>query len=151
MNLSNSSIMPDAAVIHACKNIKKNFDYILMLQPTSPLRTTKDIDNSIKKIIFEKGDSLLSVFKCHSFIWENRKNLFKPKNYNFLKRPRSQSMTQFQENGAIYITKPRIYKMNKNRLGGKISYYEMSYWKSFDINSLEDFIRVEKLYSENLK
>ncbi len=151
INLSNSSVMADAAVIHAYKQIKKKFDYIVMLQPTSPLRTSKDIDNAIKRIIYEKSDSLLSVFKSHGFIWKNKKKTFKPLNYNFLKRPNSQSMSQFQENGAIYITKPKTYEKNKNRLGGKISFYEMSFWKSFEIDSLDDFVKVEKLYSENTK
>ena len=32
-------------------------------------------------------------------------------------------MSQFQENGAIYITKPKIYFLNKNELGGKISLF----------------------------
>ena len=143
--------MPDAAIMHAYKKIGQNYDYIAMLQPTSPLRTTKDIDDSIKKIILEKSDSLLSVFKSHSFLWKKKKSKYLSSNYNYLKRPRSQKMSQYQENGAIYITKPKIYQSNKNRLGGKISLYEMSFWKSFDINSLEDFQYVEKIYKNNFQ
>ena len=63
-----------------------------------------------------------------------------------MKRPRSQNMSQFQENGAIYITKPKIYFLNKNRLGGKISLFPMKFWNSFDINDLEDFRYVERIY-----
>jgi len=147
--LSSNTIMPDASIIHCYKKLKKTYDYIVMLQPTSPLRTTNDIDHAIKQIILEKSDSLLSVFESHSFLWKKIKKNSIPINYHYLKRPRSQNMTQFQENGAIYITKPKIYFSNKNRLGGKISLFLMKFWNSFDINSLEDFQHVEKIYKNN--
>ncbi len=144
--LSNNTIMPDASIIHCYKKIKKKYDYIVMLQPTSPLRTANDVDRAIKKIVLEKSDSLLSVFESHSFLWKKKKNNSIPINYHYLKRPRSQNMSQFQENGAIYITKPKIYFLNKNRLGGKISLFPMKFWNSFDINDLEDFRHVERIY-----
>jgi CMP-N-acetylneuraminic acid synthetase len=43
------------------KLIKRKFDFVVLLQPTSPLRTSKDIDNSIKLLIKKKTDSLISV------------------------------------------------------------------------------------------
>ena len=40
----------------------KAYEYILILQPTSPLRTFTDIDKSIKKLKKQKKfDSLVSV------------------------------------------------------------------------------------------
>ena len=33
---------------------QKNYDYICLLQPTSPLRTNADIDSSIEKIVEKK-------------------------------------------------------------------------------------------------
>ena len=41
--------MPDSAIIHVVRKLEKKFDLIVMLQPTSPLRRTKHIDNAIKK------------------------------------------------------------------------------------------------------
>lgn len=144
-NLSGKKIMPDAAVIHAIKSYKKKFDYIIMLQPTSPLRKTNHIDNAIKKIIKEKSDSLLSVFETHAFLWEKKDKNFISKNYKLNKRPRSQEYKKYQENGAIYVTKTKTFLKFKNRIGGRISIYKMSFWDSFDINSKEDFNKVEKL------
>ena len=44
------------------KNIKKlKFDYVVYLQPTSPLRKVSHLKNSLKKIIKEKYDAAISV------------------------------------------------------------------------------------------
>ena len=137
-NLSNNTIMPDAAVLHAYRKIKKSFDYIVTLQPTSPLRKAADIDRAIVKIVKNNGDSLLSAFKTHSFIWKKIKNIYKS-NYDIYKRPRSQDFERYQENGSIYITKPKIFIKNKNRLGGKIIISEMDRYASLDIDSIKDF------------
>src|SRR5690349_12171236 len=37
-----------APVLHALKEIKEHYDYILLLQPTSPLRTAEDIDKALE-------------------------------------------------------------------------------------------------------
>jgi len=148
--LSNSMIMPDEAVRHAYLKVNKDYDYVVTLQPTSPLRQTKDIDKAIKKIIKTDADSLLSVFKTHSFIWKKVYNYYKPTNYDIRKRPRSQDSNFFQENGVIYITKPKILIENHNRLGGKIITHCMSFWRSLDIDNIEDFNKSEIL-AKNLK
>jgi CMP-N,N'-diacetyllegionaminic acid synthase len=138
--LANAYIMPDEAVKHAYLKINESFDYIIMLQPTSPLRTSTDIDNAIEKIFFTKSDSLLSVFKSHAFFWKKKnKNFCEPTNYHFNKRPRSQDIDSYQENGAIYITKSKLFLKKNNRLVGKISFSEMSFANSIDINTEEDF------------
>ena len=44
------------------KNKGENFDYVIMLQPTSPLRGLKDINNSIKNTI---NLFIIIQYKCH--------------------------------------------------------------------------------------
>ena len=148
--LSNNIIMPDKAVRDAYLQIKKKYKYVVTLQPTSPLRTTYDIDASIEKIIKTNSDSLLSCFKAHPFIWKKNNKFFKSNNYDYKKRPRSQDIKLFQENGAIYITKPNILINKNNRLGGKISIFEMGFWNSIDIDHLEDF-KMAELIMKKLK
>ena len=149
--LSGSIIMPDAAIKHAYLKIRKKFDYIVMLQATSPLRVSKQIDAAIKHIIKKKGDSLLSVFKSHSFLWKRNKNSFLPINYKINKRPRSQDTEFYRENGAIYITKPKILIKKNNRLGGKILIYKMNKIDSTDIDNLEDFKVTENILKTKVK
>ena len=147
-SLSGNVIMPDKAVKHAYLRLKKKFDFIVMLQPTSPLRTHEDIDNAIETIIENKSNSLFSSYLETGLIWKKGKNNFIPINYNFKKRPRSQekqSISFYVENGAIYISKPNLLIKNSNRLGGKISTYVMPYDRSIDIDSIHDFKEAEKI------
>jgi CMP-N,N'-diacetyllegionaminic acid synthase len=137
-NLANSIIMPDAAVIHAYKQINKKFDYIVMLQPTSIFRNSHDIDLAIKKIINDKADSLISVTKTHNFFWEKVNKFYKPINYNPASRPRSQDFEQFKENGSIYITKSDKFLKDKNRISGKCTIFKMKDVSSLDIDTVED-------------
>ena len=69
-SLSGNVIMPDKAVKHAYLRLKKKFDFIVMLQPTSPLRTHEDIDNAIETIIENKSNSLFSSYLETGLIWK---------------------------------------------------------------------------------
>jgi CMP-N,N'-diacetyllegionaminic acid synthase len=146
--LSGPVIHGDIAMKHAYLKINKKFDYIIMLQPTCPLRTSKNIDEAIKIILNKNYDSLLSVNLDTSFIWKKEKNFYKSINYNFRQRPRKQDVKFYKENGAIYITKTKILLKNNNRLGGKIGIYNMKYEVSVDIDTLSDF-KIAEYYFKN--
>ena len=126
------------------KNLE-NFDNIILLQPTSPFRSTKDISNAIK--IFEKNnaDSLFSGIKTKLFIWKKKKN-FNSYNFNYKKRKRTQEMQDdYLENGAISIFKTKKFMKFKNRIFGKIAFYEMSLLNSFEIDNLNDLNIARKI------
>lgn len=93
------------------KTYKKKADYIVLLPPTTPFRTSKDIDDSIKKLIKNKNfDSLVAVTNVNYppfWMLKKKKNqkiewLFKNiKKYN----TRQEFPKVFQPNGMIYIIK----------------------------------------------
>ena len=123
---------------------------IIFLQCTSPYRDKNDINNAFKK--FEKGnyDSLLSVVSSKKFIWIDRKKIFKPINYDYKKRPREQDFKNFyEENGSIYITKVSQLRKNTNRLSGKIGFYEMNYFSSFQIDEPHDLKIISPILKKN--
>ena len=150
-NISGNVIMPDSALRHAYKFINKKFDYVVMLQPTCPLRTSKHIDEAIKKIYESKKDSLFSAYKDkdHAFIWKKKFNSYKPINYDLKKRPRSQDVDFYRENGSIYVTRPKILLLYNNRLGGKIDIYLMKKEHSLDIDTLKDIKEAKLLMKKN--
>ena len=49
----------------------KKVKNIILLQPTSPLRTIKNIKDAIKKFKNEKYDSLFSGYLSKKFIWSD--------------------------------------------------------------------------------
>jgi len=114
-------------------------DVIILLQNTSPLRTSVDIDKAIK-IFLNNFDSLLSVSPSHNFIWTMKKNTAIPLNYNPKNRPNRQDMKkEFVENGAIYISTYSAFQKSKCRISGKIGLYVMTPESSYQIDSFEEF------------
>lgn len=142
--LSTDNSSSEDAWMHALEFIYKErgclLDFILAPQVTSPIRDRNDFDNAIKIVIDKKLDSLLSVNEIKDFfIWEIKNKNFTSSNYDFKNRLRRQLINpQYHENGSFYIFKPEILKKYKNRLGGKIGYYIMEEFKSFQIDEFED-------------
>ena len=153
--LSGNVIMPDAAVVHAINYIEKNtnidFENIVFLQPTSPLRKQTDIDNAIKLFKKNNADSLFSSVDIHPFMWKVKKNKTRPLNYNSKNRIRRQDIEKnVVENGSIYITNKNIFKKYKRRLGGKITTYIMDSWSIFEIDNKKDLEIISSFLSSKL-
>ena len=134
--------------------IKKKYKYLIILQPTSPLRDSKDIDNSCKTILSKNFDSLVSVEEVpHRFVPQNiykkKKNLFKnvsKKNQLINRQKFLLKNRYYARNGAaIYITKLKFIK--KFLIGGKIGGYLMPQWKNIDINNYFEFKVAEYIMS----
>ena len=69
--LASDSASSISVLKHAILFYKNKFDYIVLLQPTSPLRKTLDIDNAIK-MLGEKTEAIVSVCETeHSPLWTN--------------------------------------------------------------------------------
>ena len=133
----------ESVLLHASEFLNYDFDIMVLLQPTSPLRLATQIDEAIELIISQKGDSLLSVFENNSFLWAKNGTSI---NYDYKNRPRIQDKDwELVENGSIYITRKEILLKEKNRLGGKILTYLKPRWMSFEIDEHFDFELVEYL------
>lgn len=90
---------------------------VVLLQVTSPLRTAEDIDFCIGVYLEGDCDSVMSVRRTRKFYWSD---LGRPINYNPLMRPREQDAPPYwEENGAVYITAPRILREHRCRVGGR--------------------------------
>ena len=143
-NISEDDSSSEDAWSHALDYVSNEkgyeVDYIIAPQVTSPIREVKDLNNAIEKFIYEKLDSLLSVNELKDFfIWKQKGSKFVSDNYDYQKRSRRQLInTKYHENGSFYIFKPQILRKFKNRLGGKIGYYLMEEYKSFQIDEIKD-------------
>ena len=109
------------------------------MQPTSPQRKINDVDNAIRKFIKDKADSLFSCVRTYPYLWEERNFKNAPLNFNPLKRVNRQNrQPQYIENGSIYVTKRKIYKNNRCRVGGKITKYVMSKFSEIELDGKDD-------------
>lgn len=132
------------AIKHTIVNVEP-YDYIILLQPTSPLRDEKHIDEAIEQLMKKNSDAVVSVCEMdHSPLWSNTL----PENEsmsNFLrdemKNKRSQDLEKYYRiNGAIYICKSDILLKEKSFfLKDNIFAYIMDRKSSIDIDEEIDF------------
>jgi N-acylneuraminate cytidylyltransferase len=124
-------------------------DIIVLLQPTSPLRNTEDIDGAIQQFLTGKFDSLISVCETgHSPYWcftisdTKLKPLFNKK----MSYTRRQDLPHtYRPNGAIYVTTPGSLKKFSGFMTNKTSPYIMPIDRSIDIDNPMDFFLAEFL------
>ena len=137
-----------AVAQHALRFMEKTrglrYSYLVLLQPTSPLRTQRHLDEAIALILKRRCDSVVSVVQPNQLPYMlkrlDRRGFLKA----FLRKgkayPRRQDFSGVVAlNGAIYITQ-RDVLIKKNRfLGDKTLPYLMDRRSSVDIDTLEDF------------
>jgi N-acylneuraminate cytidylyltransferase len=123
-----------------------SFRNIVLIQATSPLIRSEDIEGGIRNLIERKADSLLSVVSQRRFIWEEEQCFAKPVNYDPRKRPLRQQWEGYAvENGAFYITSKEALLQSECRISGKIALYKMGEDSYFEIDEDSDWIIAENL------
>lgn len=132
--------------------LQKKFDYIVLLEPTSPLRDEKDIDMSIEQLLsVRQASAIVGVCKTTS---QNPAFLVKKNDNNFLVGYENQDMRVLrrQEIGDVYFFEGSIYISKTDALLTKKTFYhestlgyEVPKWKSLEIDDLDDIIMVEAL------
>ena len=131
----------------------KNFqvDLVMLLQPTSPLRKSSHIDESIKLLSkqYKKYNSLVSV----SFLEEPHPFKLKKIEKNFLvpfirnkssEVPRQKLEKAYKLNGSIYLIKKKILE-NKKTFFDKVMPYVMSEEFSLNIDTVYDLKFFKKM------
>ncbi|NQY21381.1 MAG: acylneuraminate cytidylyltransferase family protein [Campylobacteraceae bacterium] len=138
------------AILHTIENIE-SYDYIILLQATSPLRTAKHLDEAIVLLEEKNADAIVSVCEMdHSPLWSNTLNENSSME-DFLKEEvlnkRSQDLeTYFRLNGAIYICKTtKLLEEKSFFLKKNIYAYKMQRKYSIDIDEELDFKIAELL------
>jgi len=150
--LATDTASSETALLHVLSFLEQTEGYIpslvVFLQATSPLRQPDDIDNAIDALNAANADSLFSCCPSHGFYWRLTDGKLASANYDYRHRPMRQDCPpEYIENGSIYVTKAEILKSNENRLGGRIAFYEMSLLDSFQIDTEDDFLLLEKLFA----
>lgn len=137
------------AIHHTIVELKalQKYDFIVILQPTSPLRNEKHIDKAIELIEKKNADAVISVCETdHSPLWSNtlKDNLsmddfFKDREH--ILKNRSQDLEKyFRLNGAIYICKTSMLLKEKTFfLRKNIFAFQMDKKSSIDIDEQIDF------------
>ena len=157
-NLSGDWDPTHPVVVHALQWMAENEgyfpDYMMLMQPTSPLRIAEDIRNAVALAKEKDADGVISVYepKQHPH-WmfeleeDGRFVDFDPHSRELARR---QSLTpQYMLNGSIYLIKRSVIMRQDNFYTNRTYALVMPRERSFDIDSLHD-ARVVEMTMEDL-
>jgi CMP-N,N'-diacetyllegionaminic acid synthase len=139
-------------VLHAMDYFK-DYEYIVLLQPTSPLRTVEDIDQSIRMCITNDKDSCVSFTESNSTpYWMYHissdgklKQVIDQKNIPY---QRQKAEKVYELNGAIYVCSAGLLKRSRSFIHEDTLPYIMPQERSVDIDTMEDFHFCEYLVNK---
>lgn len=137
-------------IAHVIEELDTNYDFIILLQPTSPLRTAEHIDSAMEFLFSKNAKAIVSISEMdHSPQWAN---ILPPDGSmdgfinESVKGKRSQELEPFfRINGAIYISDLKFYLKHRSFIFDSCYGFKMPTEDSIDIDTISDFVCAEAL------
>ena len=129
----------------------ENYDIVVMLEPTSPLRSSNDIDDAISQLVVSRVLSIVSIFRIEgthpAFLYKKDKdNKLTPLNGVQPTNLRRQEITSlYALEGSIYASYVKTLRDKKSFYHDKTIGYVVPPWKSVEIDNPTDLIVAEAL------
>ena len=143
------------AILHVLKQLGlmgESYEYVALLEPTSPLRKSNDIDDAINLIIQNtRADCLVSVGEVHMehpMIVKkiDKKGFVVPYISNIAKiHQRQQADKAYFPYGVIYISKVSEFKKNRTFYTERTVPYSIERWQNYEIDDEIDFMIVQQI------
>ncbi|TOK78025.1 acylneuraminate cytidylyltransferase family protein [Vibrio parahaemolyticus] len=153
-HLSSDSATTESLLLYCLEQYEIDANIIVLLQPTSPLRSALDIEKSLEYYIEKSAKSVVTVTQCeHSPLWAN----ILPEDFNMGRfipeknTKRSQELPVFYRlNGAIYIFDIDTFKVCGMKYSKDSYAYLMDNESSIDIDTELDFKFADFLLNERV-
>ena len=144
--LASDKAFTEPVMTHAISKIDMDLeDNVILLQPTSPLRS-KRLMNQLKEEL-KQTDSAISLTESYEFNWVLIDDVHVKPMYT--KRPRRQDMKpQLAENGSIYFTKYKHYKKFENRVYKRAKPLIVNFYESIEIDTIEELNLIQTISKE---
>jgi len=134
------------------EELSRKFDYIILLEPTSPLREVSDIDNMIEALIKnrEQLDSIISIGEVHEHpsimkkIQDNNYITSYCKNLEMTSR-RQDSDNAYFPYGVAYIVKNECLLKEKTFYTERSTFYIINRYQCYEIDDVYDFLAIENI------
>jgi len=147
-HLSNDKALSLPVIQHAVEFMEVEqgyqYDLVIMLQPTTPLRQTKDIDNAINLLFNTNADSVISVVEVEGHHPLRMKRVVDGRLINYIDqghedmRPRQELPPVYIRNGAIYATMRNTLMKENSFVGVDSRAYIMPPERSVNIDTMKD-------------
>lgn len=131
----------DPVVYDAYKRVKeenrKNYQFVITLQPTTPLLKSSTLDDAIQKMIDNpETDTLISAINDTHLTWKKENEVFVP---NYKERMNRQYLTPvYKETGGFLIAKSEAVKVD-SRIGGCVDLFVLSGEEAIDVDTYDDW------------
>lgn len=135
-------------VEHALKTLAEfgeEYDDVVLLQPTSPLRTASHIDEAYHVYRSQEVESLISAYPTTETRWKRTDEGATQLNYTDESKRRQDREPEFVINGAVYITDVTAFEESADLTGGRTAIYEMSERTSIDVDTPFDLWLAEQI------
>ena len=154
-HLATKTSTSDSVIQHAINFFKskgEKFEYVFLLQPTSPFRLEKDF-HAIKESMRGQTEMVVSVKKCkdspfyNQFI-EGEDRMLEPIIESKTFTRRQDAPTAYAYNGAYYYFRVDAFEKKNKMKFNQIKKFEMPSWRSIDIDTYDDW-ELAELYLSN--
>jgi len=137
-------------VFHALTTLPESYDYVVLLQPTSPLRNSSDIDGTIEKVAKDGHPacvSVVSVAKSPQWMFhlDARERLVPFMADTRIAATRQELTRLYLLNGAVYAANVAWLKSVRSFISPQTAAYVMPEARSVDIDTPMDLRLCEHL------
>lgn len=143
------------AVLHALEYFHdktgENFEYVVLLEPTSPIREPEDIDSCIQTLISRASDfdAVITVGKAphHPLLMKKASGgVLEPYFQTEFSESRRQDLGEaYFPFGVAYVVKVSVLMNEQTFYPRRQTYFEIQRHQGYEIDDLEDFVCVEAI------
>jgi CMP-N,N'-diacetyllegionaminic acid synthase len=147
------------AIEFMSEKLGENFDFVILLEPTSPLRTSEDVDLALEKLIGSPdARSLVSVGESESQhnklqfnITESEFISVEPSSKKFVHMRRQDLARSYFLDGSIYLSYIHTLFEFASFVHGKTLTLSLPKWKNIEIDDEYDYVMALALGRKYLK
>jgi CMP-N-acetylneuraminic acid synthetase len=143
-------------IIQKLEEERHFFDYIMLLEPTSPLRKKNDLKNILEKVfVHPEADGLVTLGEVHT------EHPMIIKKLNHLERvvpyiqdvkvvtQRQQTDKAYFPYGVAYVMRVDCFKKQKTFYTDNTISYLIDRWQNYEIDDFYDFVCIEAILQKN--
>ncbi len=158
--LSTDTAPSIAFIFHALDTLEAagdKYDYLILLEPTSPLTEASDIDSALETLVARRvdADAIVSVAELVSThpafaVRLNALGLMHPyASQSFGQLPRRQDIEPlYSLDGSLYISSIEALRAQGGFCHERTMSHVMPHYKSFEVDDLVDFICIEAILAQ---
>ncbi len=138
--------------LHWAEEEGEHYDAVCLLQPTNPLRRSRDIDDCIELLVRSEADAVVTLlpvparYNPHWVYFQATEGLLSLSTGEKSPISRRQDLPPaFHREGSVYVTRRDVVMKQNTLYGERLAGFCVDPSRSVNIDSMEDWARAERL------